>query len=111
MIIRIRHIFLALALGALASAPPTFAQSAKSLYVDNCAACHGEDGKGIADQGASLVGSALFKNMSNAGVVSFVKSGRQPDAPDSKMKLLMPAFDYMTDDELVLVIQYLRTLK
>lgn len=36
------------------------AASAETLYADNCAACHGEDGKGIAEVGAPNLSDAVW---------------------------------------------------
>jgi mono/diheme cytochrome c family protein len=87
------------------------AQTAKQTFIDNCAACHGEDARGVKDQGADLIASALVKGSSDATLMEFLKMGRQPDAPDSTMKLLMPAFDYLTDEDLAEVIAYVRHAK
>jgi mono/diheme cytochrome c family protein len=83
----------------------------KQLFIDHCAACHGEDARGIKDQGANLVTSMFMKRSNDAEVAAFLKTGRQPDAPDSTMKLLMPAFDYLTDEELAQVIAFTRNPK
>ncbi len=80
----------------------------QQAYIDNCAACHGEDGHGIKDQGASLATSQFVKSSSDSALADFIKTGRQPDAPDSTMKLLMPAFDYLTDEESEQVIAFIR---
>lgn len=39
---------------------PAQAAVAETLYADNCAACHGEDGKGIADVGAPNLSDAVW---------------------------------------------------
>jgi len=39
---------------------PELAASAATLFADNCAACHGEDGKGIADVGAPNLSDAVW---------------------------------------------------
>ena len=90
---------------------PTAPPAAKQVFIDNCAACHGEDGRGVKDQGANLATSTFVKTASDAALVDFLKTGRQPDAPDSTMKLLMPAFDYMTEEEIAQTIAFIRGLK
>jgi mono/diheme cytochrome c family protein len=85
--------------------------TATQLFIDHCAACHGEDARGIKDQGADLIASKLMKASSDSDIIDFLKTGRQPDAPDSTMKLLMPAFDYLTDDELAQIIAFTRRPK
>jgi EmrB/QacA subfamily drug resistance transporter len=85
-----------------------FSSSAKQTFIDNCSACHGEDARGMKDTGANLITSAFVKGLNDAALAAFIKSGRQPDSPDSKMKLLMPAFDYLTDQEIEQVIAFIR---
>jgi mono/diheme cytochrome c family protein len=81
------------------------------VYIDQCAACHGEDAHGVKDQGASLVTSAFVKRATVDELKTFIMSGRQPDAPDNVTKLLMPAFDYLTDDEMSAVIAFVKTAR
>jgi mono/diheme cytochrome c family protein len=85
--------------------------NAKQIFIDHCAACHGEDARGIKDQGADLVTSLFVKRLSDAEMVEFLKMGRQPDSPDSTMKLLMPAFDYLTDEEIAQAMAFARNPK
>lgn len=87
------------------------AAGAKQTFIDNCSACHGENARGIEGQGANLVASAFVKKLDDAALMDFIKMGRQPDDPDSKLKLLMPAFDYLTDDEIKQAIAYIRSVK
>jgi mono/diheme cytochrome c family protein len=81
------------------------------IYIDQCAACHGEGAHGVKDQGASLVASAFVQRATNDELKAFIMSGRQPDAPESTMKLLMPAFDYLTDEEMSAVITFVRSAR
>jgi mono/diheme cytochrome c family protein len=101
-------------LGAAASAflltTPAYAD-AKKTFIDHCGACHGEDARGLKEFGADLAASAFMKRSSDAELRDFLMMGRQPDAPDNKMKLLMPAFDYLTDEEISQVIAYARNPK
>ncbi|MCB2106210.1 MAG: cytochrome c [Rhodobacteraceae bacterium] len=80
------------------------------IYVAYCASCHGEDGRGLPDLGFNLVGNAFIRTSSNAELREFLMIGRRPGSPDSKMDLLMPAFDYLTDEELNAAIAQLRHL-
>ncbi|MDX2145456.1 MAG: cytochrome c [Rhodospirillaceae bacterium] len=84
---------------------------APQAYIDYCAACHGDDAKGLKDLGADLVTSAFVKRQTDAELTDFMKMGRHPDSPDSTMKLLMPAFDYLTDEELAQIVAFMRGLK
>ena len=105
--------FAAVGLGLMTDAVsgPAAAADVKQMFIDHCAACHGEDAQGVKDQGASLITSSFVKRSSDAVLVAFLKTGRQPDAPDSTMKLLMPAFDYFTDEELAELVAYARNPK
>ncbi|MBL8629939.1 MAG: MFS transporter [Rhodospirillaceae bacterium] len=85
--------------------------NAKQAFIDNCSACHGDNAQGLKGQGANLVASAFVKRLNDKELAAFIKSGRQPDSPDSTMKLLMPAFDYLTDEEIEQVIAYVRSAK
>ncbi|MBL8645537.1 MAG: cytochrome c, partial [Rhodospirillaceae bacterium] len=85
--------------------------NARQAFIDNCASCHGEDARGIKDQGANLVDSAFVKRLNDADLASFIQSGRQPGSPDSTMNLLMPAFDYLTAQEIEQVIAFIRNPK
>jgi hypothetical protein len=55
-----------------------------------------------------LTASALVRRQSDAELTDFLKTGRQPDSPESTMKLLMPAFEYLTDEQLAQIISFLR---
>jgi len=106
----VRHACLAATASSILLINTAYAD-AKKLFIDNCAACHGEDARGLKDFGSNLVAGTFIKQQSDAELKEFLKMGRQPDAPDSTMKLLMPAFDYLTDEELDQVIAFARNPK
>lgn len=80
------------------------------MYADFCASCHGPDGAGLKDLGENLLGNAFVRAKSDAELKDFLMTGRHPGSPDSKMDLLMPAFDYLSDAELAAAVAYLRIL-
>lgn len=85
--------------------------TSSSLYLENCALCHGEAARGATNpdyDGSILVGNAFVKKQTDDQLIAFLKKGRPADAPDSTMHLLMPAFDYLSDADLKLLVQFLR---
>lgn len=84
-----------------------------TIYMENCALCHGYDGTGPRTpdyDGSTLVANKFVDSHNDAELLQFLKVGRQPDAPDSQMKVLMPGFDYLSEADLKLLVQYLRQL-
>lgn len=107
-----KHIFLCLPL-ALCPVTSAWAQAsaAGTLYLENCAICHGDDARGPTNpdyQGSILVDNKFVKSKTDEQLIAFLKKGRPPDAPDTTMRTLMPAFDYLKEDELKLLVQFLR---
>ena len=89
------------------------APTAGSLYLENCALCHGEDGRGPTNPdyaGPMLVENAFIRSHSEVELVAFLKRGRQPDAPDSQMHILMPPFDSLPEAELKILVQFIRQM-
>jgi mono/diheme cytochrome c family protein len=105
---------LATLITALVASPAVAAPAtAGSVYLENCAICHGDDAQGPSNpdyQGSILVGNAFVHRLNDAALLAFLKKGRQPDAPDSQLHVLMPAFDYLSADELTMVITFLRSI-
>jgi uncharacterized membrane protein SirB2 len=76
----------------------TSASSGKDIYMNNCAVCHGEDGKAGKMGAADLSASAMDKNT----MFGTIKSG----------KGTMSGFDgVLTDEQINEVIDYVQTLK
>jgi mono/diheme cytochrome c family protein len=103
---------LVISLMALAlSLPAARAADAKALYEEQCAKCHGSDGKGDTKMGKKL------------GVKDYTEAKVQADMKDDKAfaaiknglkdgdKTLMKPTDKLGDDEIKAVIAYMRTLK
>jgi mono/diheme cytochrome c family protein len=88
-------------------------QTAGSLYLENCAICHGEAGTGPTNsdyQGSVLVGNEFVRKHDDADLKAFLKNGRDADAPDSKLRVQMPPFGFLNESEINLIVQFLRTL-
>ncbi len=80
------------------------------VYIDYCASCHGENAKGLDEQGVDLVRSIFVARENDMALTEFLKVGRAEDAPDNLTGELMPEFDYLEQEELAVVIDYLREI-
>jgi mono/diheme cytochrome c family protein len=86
-------------------------KSPAAVYRENCALCHGEDARGLSGPdyfGPNLLESAFVHGLSDEALIAFLKAGRAPDAPDSKLHLLMPPCDYLSGAELAALVRFLR---
>lgn len=80
--------------------------SSRNLYMNNCARCHGADGKGNTSLGKSLDATDLtsrkVQKMSRKKIARVIKYGDDP----------MPAFDKKLDkNEINSIANYVRALK
>ncbi len=107
------------ALAWLRDVPPATLERAASLYVRDCAACHGEAGHGDGLAGKNLPGMAKMDPMMPAGPADFTHAGQMLSASDVLLqgKLLrggmgtgMPEFGSLySEEELWGMVAYLRT--
>jgi cytochrome c553 len=98
-------------LGVLGSALPAFADGA-STWEDNCASCHGTDGKGDTKSGRKLKISdfsdaAVQAQFTDVQAFSAVKDGFK----DKDGKTRMKPIEGLSDDDIKAVVAHLRTLK
>lgn len=103
----------------LKDADPKALAQAQELYARDCAACHGETGRGNGVAGKDLPGMAKMDPAMPAGPADFADAGQMLSAPDALLhgKLLrggmgtgMPEFGSLyTDDDLWAMVSYLRT--
>jgi cytochrome c oxidase cbb3-type subunit 3 len=64
------------------------AERGKAIYTDNCAACHGDDGKGLQDLGAPNLTDAIWLYGSDkADIVTSIETGRGGVMPGWKGRL------------------------
>jgi mono/diheme cytochrome c family protein len=99
------------AASALAPADPAHG---RAVYLKTCAACHAPDGSGVKAQGANLRESEFVKGKTDDQLLAFVKAGRQPFDPETKLHLSMPARGgnpALTDQDLVDAITNVREIQ
>ena len=90
------------------------AAQGKRVFLSTCAACHAPDGSGVKGQGQNLLDSVYLKDKTDAQALAFVKAGRQPFDPESKLHLAMPARGgnpALSDASLLDSIAYVRELQ
>jgi len=91
--------------------PAMIAEGAK-LYAEACAACHGTNGEGIPGLGATLAASSLLKESSESELLVKIRSGLTANDPHNQSGIAMPASGgrpELTDEEILLIIRYLRS--
>jgi len=89
------------------------ASDGKKIFLGTCAGCHAPDGSGVKGQGFNLRDSAMLKGETEVALLAFVKVGRQPFDPQSKLHLAMPARGgnpALTDQNLIDAVAYARAL-
>lgn len=87
--------------------------SGKQLFERSCLACHGEGGVGLENLGKPLVGTEFMRNISDAELLAFIKTGRSTDDPANTTGVAMPpkgGNPALTDEQIEAIIAYLRSL-
>jgi mono/diheme cytochrome c family protein len=95
---------------ALAFTTSALAADGQAVYSDNCAKCHGDDGKGRTKMGQKTgvrdyTDAGVQASFTDAEGVKAVKEGLKKDD-----KTLMKPYE-LSDDDINAVIAYMRTFK
>jgi mono/diheme cytochrome c family protein len=95
---------------ALALTTNAFAADGKAVYTDNCAKCHGEDGKGATKMGTKLgakdyTDAAVQSAITDDQAFKSIKEGLKKDE-----KTMMKPSE-LADDDIKASVAYLRTFK
>ena len=103
-----RILLLAFASTALAA----FAADGAATWTDQCAKCHGADGKGETKMGkklgiADLTDAKVQEKFTDADIIKVVKEG----AKDAKGAPTMKAIEGLTDDDIKALVPVVRGLK
>lgn len=83
---------------------------AAALFMNQCAACHGVDAKGVAQLGVTLVGSGWLAQADQNAFAQLLREGRMPGAPDSQTGRMMPPFAGLDAAQSQSLYQYLTNL-
>jgi len=88
------------------------AADAKSNWDDNCAKCHGDDGKGDTKMGKKLhigdfTDAKVQAGFSDEQAFKAVKEGYK----DSEGKMRMKAIEGLSDEDITALVKYVRGLK
>lgn len=96
----------------VAEAQPLATNDGQQLFIAACSACHGADAHGLPNHGKDLVNSEFVHGLSDADLLTFIKTGRpiwdaaNTTGVDMPPKGGNPA---LTDDQLLAIIAYIRS--
>ena len=91
---------------------PALVAQGQQLYI-GCSACHGPDAMGIPNLGKDLVNSEFVHSLSDAELLTFIKTGRPIWDALNTTGIDMPSRGgnpTLTDDDILAIIAYLRSL-
>ncbi len=85
----------------------------QALFMKNCLACHGPDGRGIKGLGKDLVNSEFVASQTDEQLLDYVLKGRTPDDPLNTTGVAMPpkgGNPALTNEEIIHIIAYMRQI-
>ncbi|MDQ7054748.1 MAG: cytochrome c [candidate division KSB1 bacterium] len=85
----------------------------QALFMKNCLACHGPDGRGIKGLGKDLVASEFVATRTDEELLEYVLKGRTPDDPLNTTGVAMPpkgGNPALKNEEIIHIIAYLRQI-
>ena len=88
--------------------------SGSKRFASTCIACHGEAGAGVKGNGKMLQKNEFIQSLNDDQLLAFLKRGRDPSDPKNTTGIGMPpkgGNPAFTDDDLLDIIAYLRTLQ
>jgi disulfide bond formation protein DsbB len=97
----------------VAAAPVGDVEAGKQLYGTVCVACHGPEAKGVQGLGKDLTTSTFLADLDDAGVVEFLKRGRDAGDPLNTTGIAMPpkaGNPALTDQDMLNITAFLRTI-
>jgi len=90
------------------------ANKGRTTFIGTCAACHGQEAKGVPGLGKDLIKSDFAKNLSDADFILFLTKGRPGTDPLNTTKVDMPprgGNPGLKDQDLADIVAYVRTLQ
>ncbi len=85
----------------------------KQYFMQTCAACHGQDAKGLPKLGKDLITSQFVAEKTDEGLLAYVKEGRLPSDPLNTTGVAMPpkgGNPSLTDEQIMDIIAYMREI-
>ena len=89
-------------------------EQGKTLFIQFCSACHGQDALGLKGLGKDLVHSEFVSEETDAQLLKYVNEGRTVDDPRNTTGIPMPpkgGNPALTDQQITHIIAYLRTIQ
>ena len=94
--------------------PTPIVAQGRQIYATSCAACHGQNGEGVANLGLPLANTTFMQENSDADLLEFILTGRLPNDGQSQTGIAMPEKGgnlNLTDAEIMAGNEILRALK
>jgi cytochrome c553 len=97
---------------AVSATSSLYAANAATLWRNDCATCHGDDGRGDTKTGrklfiSDLTDASLQAKFTDEEAAKSIKSGLK----DAKGKVIMKAISGVSDDDVKALVAYVRSLK